>query len=120
MSETENKLKVLVTGASGFLGKSVCTNLEEDDRYELIPLAGKKQWDLTKQGYMAEALTMTKPDVVIHLAATVGGIGANQRHPGLFMYNNLAMGLNVIEECRDYGRLKKFIMVGTNTTYRCR
>ena len=117
MSETENKLKVLVTGASGFLGKSVCTNLEEDDRYELIPLAGKKQWDLTKQGYMAEALTMTKPDVVIHLAATVGGIGANQRHPGLFMYNNLAMGLNVIEECRDYGRLKKFIMVGTVCAY---
>ena len=95
MSETENKLKVLVTGASGFLGKSVCTNLEEDDRYELIPLAGKKQWDLTKQGYMAEALTMTKPDVVIHLAATVGGIGPD--HNELLQSTIIPTFLNYIE-----------------------
>ena len=109
--------KVLVTGATGFLGNAVCHNLEDDDRYTLTPLAGREQWDLTKQGYMAQALTQIKPDVVIHLAATVGGIGANKENPGLFMYNNLAMGLNVIEECRDYGKLKKFIMVGTVCSY---
>ena len=78
--------KVLVTGATGFLGNAVCHNIEDDDRYTLIPLAGKKQWDLTKQGYMARALTQTQPDVVVHLAATVGGIGANKENPGLFMY----------------------------------
>jgi GDP-L-fucose synthase len=109
--------KVLVTGATGFLGNAVCHNIEKDDRYTLIPLAGRKQWDLTKQGYMAQALTQTQPDVVVHLAATVGGIGANKENPGLFMYNNLAMGMNVIEECRDYGKLKKFIMVGTVCAY---
>ena len=109
--------KVLVTGATGFLGNAVCHNLKDDDRYNLIPLAGRQQWDLTRQGCMAQALTQTQPDVVIHLAATVGGIGANKENPGLFMYNNLAMGLNVIEECRDYGKLKKFIMVGTVCAY---
>ena len=109
--------KVLVTGATGFLGNAVCHNLEDDDRYTLIPLSGREQWDLTKQGYMARALTQTQPDVVVHLAATVGGIGANKENPGLFMYNNLAMGMNVIEECRDYGKLKKFIMVGTVCAY---
>ena len=109
--------KVLVTGVTGFLGNAVCHNLEDDDRYDLIRLAGRKQCDFTKQVYMANSLTQTQPYVVIHLAATVGGIGANKENPGLFMYNNLAMGLNVIEECRDYGKLKKFIMIGTVCAY---
>ena len=84
--------KILVTGATGFLGNAVCHNIEKDDRYTLVPLAGRKQWDLTKQGYMANALTQTQPDVVVHLAATVGGIGANKENPGLFMYNNSGNG----------------------------
>ena len=55
--------------------------------------------------------------MIIHLAATVGGIGANKENPGLFMYDNLCMGMNLIESCRKYGKLKKFIMVGTVCAY---
>ena len=62
-------------------------------------------------------LNTYKPDVVIHLAARVGGIGANKINPGLFMYENLSMGVNLIESCRKYGKLKKFIMVGTVCSY---
>ena len=58
-----------------------------------------------------------KPDVIVHLAARVGGIGANKENPGLFMYENLAMGMNLIETARKYDKLQKFIMVGTVCAY---
>ena len=83
------KTKVLVTGANGFLGKAVCAKARTMDEYKLIPLNGKAEWDLTKQRYVDYALQQFEPDVIIHLAATVGGIGANKKNPGLFMYDNL-------------------------------
>jgi GDP-L-fucose synthase len=58
-----------------------------------------------------------QPDVIVHLAARVGGIGANKENPGLFFYENLAMGMNLIETARKYGKLKKFVMVGTVCSY---
>ena len=91
------KTKVLVTGANGFLGKAVCDKIRKIKDYKLIPLNGKAQWDLTKQKYVDYALQQYEPDVIIHLAATVGGIGANKENPGLFMYDNLCMGMNLIE-----------------------
>ena len=112
-----NKSKVLVTGANGFLGKAVCLRLKKEKYYDVIPLAGKAHWDLTKQRYVDYALKEFEPDVVVHLAARVGGIGANKENPGLFMYENLAMGMNLIESCRKYGKLKKFVMVGTVCAY---
>ena len=111
------KEKVLVTGANGFLGKSVCDKLNDFDKYEVVPLGGKAQWDLTNQRYVEYALKEFKPDIVVHLAARVGGIGANKENPGLFMYENLAMGMNLIESCRKYEKLKKFVMVGTVCAY---
>ena len=111
------KTKVLVTGANGFLGKAVCAKVRTMEEYKLIPLNGKAEWDLTKQRYVDYALQQFEPDVIIHLAATVGGIGANKENPGLFMYDNLCMGMNLIESCRKYGKLKKFIMVGTVCAY---
>jgi len=111
------KEKVLVTGANGFLGKSVCDKLSEFYKYQVIPLGGKAKWDLTNQRYVEYALKEFKPDMVVHLAARVGGIGANKENPGLFMYENLAMGMNLIESCRKYEKLKKFVMVGTVCAY---
>ena len=109
--------KVLVTGGKGFLGKSLCALLRQNQSYNVIALSGKSQWDLTNQRYVDYMLQEFTPDVVIHLAARVGGIGANKENPGLFMYENLAMGMNLIESCRKYGKLKKFIMVGTVCAY---
>lgn len=111
------KTKVLVTGANGFLGKAVCNRIRSMENCKLIPLNGKAEWDLTKQKYVDYALQQYEPDVVVHLAATVGGIGANKENPGLFMYDNLCMGMNLIESCRKYGKLEKFIMVGTVCAY---
>jgi len=111
------RTKVLVTGANGFLGKAVCKNIRNVNKYKVLPLHGKSEWDLTKQKYVDYALQQYEPDVVVHLAATVGGIGANKENPGLFMYDNLCMGMNLIESCRKYGKLKKFVMVGTVCAY---
>tara|TARA_R110000824_G_scaffold326050_1_gene513028 strand:- start:12 stop:980 length:969 start_codon:yes stop_codon:yes gene_type:complete len=109
---------VLITGGTGFLGKAVVKQLRKSSTpYEIIPLAGKSQWDLTKQRYVDYVLKEFEPDIVVHLAARVGGIGANKENPGLFMYENLAMGMNLIESCRKYNKLKKFVMVGTVCSY---
>lgn len=107
----------MVTGANGFLGKAVCKQIRNLTDYKLIPLNGKADWDLTKQKYVDYALQQYEPDIVVHLAATVGGIGANRENPGLFMYDNLCMGMNLIESCRKYRKLKKFVMVGTVCAY---
>ena len=109
--------RILVTGAYGFLGKAVCDDLISNGFTDVIPLAGKSKWDLTKQKQVDYLLSEFRPDYIIHLAARVGGIGANKDNPGLFMYENLAMGVNLIESCRKYGKLKKFIMVGTVCEY---
>ena len=110
--------RVLVTGSNGFLGKALCRQITKlNHRYELIPLAGKAQWDLTKQKYVDCALGHFQPDIVVHLAALCGGIGINKKNPGLFMYDNLSMGMNLIESCRKYGKLKKFVMLGTVCSY---
>lgn len=108
---------ILVTGGNGFLGKSVCLRLKKNKDYHVMPLAGKSEWDLTKQRYVDCAIKEFEPDIVIHLAARVGGIGANKENPGLFMYENLAMGMNLIESCRKYEKLEKFVMVGTVCSY---
>ena len=109
------KKTVLVTGGTGFLGKAVCKNLKENGYENIIP-SGRK-YNLTNIRMTYDLLFDTKPDAVIHLAAEVGGIGANKDNPGLFMYNNLAMGVNLIEACRILRRVSKFIMVGTVCSY---
>ena len=109
--------RILVTGAHGFLGKAVCDDLISYGFTDIIPLSGKSKWDLTKQKQADYLLSEFRPSYVVHLAARVGGIGANKDNPGLFMYENLAMGINLIESCRKYGKLKKFIMVGTVCEY---
>ena len=118
--------KILVTGSSGFLGTAVMKKLltkphqyldTNGKKYKAIGLGGKKFWDLTKQKYVDYAMSQYQPDYIIHLAAACGGIGINREQPGKFLYDNLAMGMNLIETARKYGKLKKFVMVGTVCAY---
>ena len=107
--------KVLVTGGTGFLGKAVVNNLSASGYKYVIPTGSGN--DLTIPKEVDRLLKSVEPDAVVHLAATVGGIGANKENPGLFMYNNLIMGTQLIEACRKLGTVKKFVMVGTVCSY---
>lgn len=111
------KNKILVTGAFGFLGSAVCNEVKKNENYELIPLGGRSDGDLNNRQYCEYILNKYTPDTVVHLAARIGGIQANQKNPGLFIYENLAMGVNLIDSCRQYGKLNKFVMVGTVCSY---
>jgi GDP-L-fucose synthase len=106
--------RVLVTGATGFLGRHVMGTLER--RGEKPTGIGSRDYDLTREEQVTRALTEIRPDLVIHLAAEVGGIGANRRHPGSFFYRNLMMGSLLMEHARRLG-VPRFLSVGTICSY---
>ncbi|MBN2137453.1 MAG: GDP-L-fucose synthase [Sedimentisphaerales bacterium] len=107
--------RIVVTGGAGFLGRYVTEGL--DDRgCEKILVPRSRDYDLVKGEDVRRMYDDMKPDIVIHLAAVVGGIGANRRHPGKFFYENLMMGVQLIEQGRLYG-LEKFVAVGTVCAY---
>ncbi len=108
--------KVIVTGGNGFLGSFVVEKLRSEDVAEIF-VPRKASYDLTQREAAAQLYDDVKPDILIHLAATVGGIGANRRDPGHFFYENMAMGLHVIDEARRYGRLTKLVVIGTTCSY---
>ena len=109
--------KILVTGAKGFLGQSVCENLYSNGYTNLVRLGGHKEMDLTRQSMVNSLMLMHRPDAVLHLAARVGGIGANAANPGRYMYDNLSMGTNLIHASYKIHTVKKFVMVGTVCAY---
>ena len=107
--------RVCVTGGAGFLGRTVCERLREHGVADLF-VPRSNQFDLTDAQAVARLFDTAEPGVVIHLAAEVGGIGANRRSPGRFFFANMAMGLNLIEEARRRG-IDKFVQVGTACSY---
>jgi GDP-L-fucose synthase len=107
--------KVIVTGGSGFLGSHVVEELKRRGVAAAI-VPRKKDYDLVQPGVAKRLIADTRPDVIIHLAARVGGIGANRENPGLFFYENLMMGVQLIEEVRLAG-VPKIVSVGTVCSY---
>ena len=107
------KPKILVTGGYGFLGQAVCERLE--DLAHVIPV-GSQEADLRCQDATHDLFDYFDPDMVVHLAATVGGIGANKANPGKFIEENLSMGLNVLACSKSY-QIDKFVMLGTVCAY---
>lgn len=105
---------MLVTGGSGFLGTHVVERLRARGLDPLVPRS--RDHDLTSAADAKQLLEDARPDLVIHLAAEVGGIGANRANPGRFWYANLAMGANVLEQSRLAG-VEKLVLVGTICAY---
>ena len=113
-----NKERIVVTGGAGFLGRCLLQRLREAGAAEPdhLLVARIEDFDLTREPDVERMYAEMRPSVVIHLAAEVGGIGANQANPGRFFYANMAMGLHLIEHARLVG-LKKFVQVGTICAY---
>ena len=107
--------RVVVTGGHGFLGSFVVDKLRAAGAKEVV-VARSDKHDLRVQTDALRLYTDTRPDIVIHLAAVVGGIGANRKNPGRFFHDNAIMGLNVIEAARITG-IEKFVCAGTICSY---
>src|SRR5262249_52586915 len=108
--ELQNK-GIMVTGGSGFLGGHVLARLRQVGcRHIIAPLSA--DYDLTREPDVLRLLQKERPQVVLHLAAPVGGIGANRKFPGTFLSPKLTMGTPLIEASRQLG-IEKFVMVGT-------
>ena len=109
--------RVVVTGGAGFLGRHVVEKLlERGCNSDDVVVPRKKDFDLTEQDAVRRLYRETRPEIVIHLAATVGGIGANRENPGKFLYENLMMGTLLLEQARQ-NEVEKFVAVGTICSY---
>jgi GDP-L-fucose synthase len=107
--------KIVITGGAGFLGRHVVNEFRERSDAELI-VPRRLEFDLTEQSAVRRLIKEIRPDLVVHLAATVGGIGANQANPGRYCYDNLIMGSMLMEECRK-AEVSKMITLGTICSY---
>jgi GDP-L-fucose synthase len=107
--------KVLITGGHGFLGKNVLNCINELGKYSWLAPT-HSQYDLTDIYDIKDLFTSYKPDIVVHLAAVVGGIGFNQNNPGKLFYDNLIMGTQLMEMSRKSG-VEKFVALGTVCAY---
>ena len=107
--------KVVITGGAGFLGAHVVRKVRERG-CRTVTVPRSQDFDLRKEESIIRLFENTLPDLVIHLAAVVGGIGANRRHPGKFFYDNAIMGLHLMEQARLFG-VDKVVVIGTVCAY---
>jgi GDP-L-fucose synthase len=107
--------RVLVTGGGGFLGRAVVARLAAAEVGDVF-VPRSHEYDLRRRADIDRALADGRPNVVIHLAAVVGGIGANRENPGRFFYENAIMGIELIEACRE-ARVDKVVTIGTVCAY---
>ncbi len=110
-----NNKRVLVTGGAGFLGRSVVAELKTKGCSHIF-VPRKKDYDLRTLGAIRKLFKESRPNVVIHLAAVVGGIGANRMNPGKFFFDNLMMGVQMMDQAYHFG-VEKFVAVGTICAY---
>lgn len=107
--------KIIITGGDGFLGKYLVTKLKECGyRNIFVPLIN--DYNLVENEAVKRLYRESKPEIVIHLAAVVGGIGISKKKPGSFFYDNLIMGAQMMEQGRLFG-LQKFVAIGTICSY---
>ncbi len=106
---------VVVTGGAGFLGREVCRQLEPF-RPRTIIAPRSSSYDLRNKDAIEQLLADSQPDVILHLAAVVGGIEANRLNPGKFFYENAIMGIELMEQARQFG-VDKFVAVGSICAY---
>jgi len=107
--------KVVVTGGAGFLGRHVVEKLKHLGCHDII-VPRSKDIDLRSEQAVVQLYETHRPHLVLHLAAVVGGIGANQAHPGSFFYDNLVMGVQLMEYARQF-EVEKFVAIGTICAY---
>jgi GDP-L-fucose synthase len=107
--------RIIVTGGAGFLGARVVARLC-DSGCRQVTVPRSRDFDLRDRDAIVRLFQEVKPQVVIHLAAVVGGIGANRENPGRFFYDNAIMGIQLIELARQFG-VEKFVAVGTICAY---
>jgi GDP-L-fucose synthase len=114
MTSFWNARRVVVTGGAGFLGSFVVERLRAAGAEVFVPRS--VDYDLVDRAACRRLLADAKPDLVIHLAAQVGGIGANRENPGKYLFDNAMMGLGLFEECR-LARIAKLVALGTICAY---
>jgi GDP-L-fucose synthase len=107
--------RVMVTGGGGFLGSAVVQRLRTNGAAEIFSVRSREH-DLRTRDGIDGALAEARPDLVVHLAAVVGGIGANRENPGRFFYENAIMGVELMERARLAG-VAKFVQIGTVCSY---
>ena len=107
-------MRVLITGGGGFLGSHLVERVRGEGLEPFI--ARRRDYDLTKAGDVGRLFEDAKPELVIHLAAEVGGIGANRANPGRYWYANLMMGAHMLERSRAAG-VRKLVLLGTICSY---
>src|ERR1039457_1447022 len=107
--------RIVVTGGAGFLGKHLLRRLEKAEcRNVFVPVS--KEYDLTRIDAIDRLFNEHQPEILIHMAAVVGGIGANRKNPGRFFYDNAIMGIQLIEAARRFG-VEKTVVLGTICAY---
>jgi GDP-L-fucose synthase len=115
LSDFWSRQRVIVTGGAGFLGSCVVRDLQERGAQHVM-IADKDGYDLRQESDVIRMYRELPATLVIHLAATVGGIGINREHPGSFFYDNLMMGVLTMEHARRAG-VEKFVAIGTICAY---